>query len=88
MGGLVDSGGLGGFQEKANCPLNDPLNLTHYLTSPLATGKKYYVRINIVLCCIYENMLSLTKMSVKCISKLISLALYFSKKCIDISFKL
>ena len=30
-------GGLGGFQEKANCPLN--LNLTHHLTLPLAAGK-------------------------------------------------
>ena len=33
---------LGGFQEKANCPLDlkDPLNLTHYLTLQLAAGKK------------------------------------------------
>ena len=40
LGGM---GGLAGFQEKANClpPLIPPnLNLTHYLTLPVAAGKK------------------------------------------------
>ena len=41
LGGMGGMGGLAGFQEKANCPLNPNLNLnlTHYLTLPLAAGK-------------------------------------------------
>ena len=40
LGGLGGMGGLAGFQEKANClPLPLNLNLTHYLTLPLAAGK-------------------------------------------------
>ena len=32
-----------GFQEKANCPLNLNLNLTHFLTMPQAAGKNIAV---------------------------------------------
>ena len=39
-----------GFQEKANCPPLDPLNLTHFLTMPQAAGKK---EKNFIFC-IYE----------------------------------
>ena len=38
---------LGGFQEKANCPLDlkDLLNLTHYLTLPLAAGNNKSISV-------------------------------------------
>ena len=40
MQGLGGLAGLAGFQEKTNClPLPLNLNLTHYLTFPLAAGK-------------------------------------------------